>query len=118
MKCITQDTDLRGQPVSIFILGSFTFPVSKADLGCKFERVFLHKNIIVQGWGSWGSFGMGSLLSTATESVSALSSHVTAGLSTVTSVLDSSLGAPNPEDLAKTVREEEVEKQKSNEYLC
>lgn len=60
---------------------------------------------------------MSSFLSTATESVSALSSHVTAGLSTVTSVLDSSLGAPDPEDLAKTVCREEVEEQKSNYHL-
>lgn len=65
-----------------------------------------------KGWGSWGSFGVSSLLSTATGSVSALSSHVTAGLSTVTSVLDSGLGAPDPEVLARTLHEEETEKQK------
>lgn len=65
-----------------------------------------------KGWGSWGSFGVSSLLSTATESVSALSSHVTAGLSTVTSVLDSGLGAPDPEELARTLHEEETEKYK------
>uniref|UniRef100_A0A1B6ECK6 Protein FAM114A2 n=1 Tax=Clastoptera arizonana TaxID=38151 RepID=A0A1B6ECK6_9HEMI len=63
------------------------------------------------GWSSWGSWGVTSLLSTATESVSTFSSHVTSGISTV---LETSLGVPDPEELAKHVAQEE--KQENNAY--
>ncbi|XP_059484791.1 protein FAM114A2 [Neocloeon triangulifer] len=49
------------------------------------------------GWGSWGGWGT-SLLSTATSSVSSLGSHV---ISTVIDTVESGLGAPDPEEIAK-----------------
>lgn len=49
------------------------------------------------GWGSWGSWGVSSLLNTATASVSTLTSHVTQGLS----LLEETIGVPDPENLAK-----------------
>lgn len=64
-----------------------------------------------QGWGSWGGWGVTSLLSTATESVSTFSSHVTSGFTTV---LESSLGVPDPEELAKHVVQEEKEMESSD----
>lgn len=50
-----------------------------------------------QGWGGWGGWGVGSLLSTA-------STHVTAGLSTV---LETAVGAPDPETLATALRDKQ-----------
>lgn len=58
-------------------------------------------------WGSWGS----SLLSTATSSVSTLTSQVGQGINNVFETVEQSLGAPKPEDLAlkqKTEKEAEV----------
>jgi hypothetical protein len=49
------------------------------------------------GWGTWGS----SLLSTATASVSTLTSHVSQGISTVMDSVEGGLGAPDPEELAR-----------------
>ncbi|XP_069680460.1 protein FAM114A2 isoform X2 [Periplaneta americana] len=70
------------------------------------------------GWSGWGGWGVTSLLSTATESVSTLTTHVSQGLSTV---LESGLGAPDPEELARLEKEEELklleekEQNKANE---
>lgn len=50
-----------------------------------------------KAWGGWSGWGMTSLLTTATDSVSTFSSQVTAGLSTV---LETTVGAPDPEVLA------------------
>jgi len=67
------------------------------------------------GWGRWGSWGVTSLLSTATESVSTLTTHVTQGFSTV---LETGIGAPGPEELAVLEKQEELklhEEKKQNE---
>lgn len=58
------------------------------------------------GWGSWGSWGVKSILSTATESVSTLTNHVSQGISTV---IESGLGVPNPEELAELEIKEKKE---------
>nr|CAD7393548.1 unnamed protein product [Timema cristinae] len=55
------------------------------------------------GWGGWSSWGVTSLLSTATESVATLSTHVSQGLSTV---LETGIGAPDPEEFARLQHEE------------
>nr|CAD7261612.1 unnamed protein product [Timema shepardi] len=55
------------------------------------------------GWGGWSSWGVTSLLSTATESVATLSTHVSQGLSTV---LETGIGAPDPEEFARLHHEE------------
>jgi len=67
------------------------------------------------GWGRWGSWRVTSLLSTATGSVSTLTTHVTQGLSTV---LETGIGAPDPEELAVLEKQEELklhEEKKQNE---
>lgn len=50
------------------------------------------------GWGGWGSWGMSSLINTATAGVSTLTSHVSQGLT----LLEESMGIPDPEDLAES----------------
>ncbi|CAG2062356.1 unnamed protein product, partial [Timema podura] len=55
------------------------------------------------GWGGWSSWGVTSLLSTATESVATLSTHVSQGLSTV---LETGIGAPDPEEFARLQHQE------------
>ncbi|XP_075235099.1 protein FAM114A2 [Lycorma delicatula] len=69
-------------------------------------------------WANWGGWGVSSLLSTATESVSTLTSHVSAGFNTV---LETRLGAPDPEVLAQTsekeIQEKEKDKPKDTEEL-
>lgn len=52
-------------------------------------------------WSGWGGWRMSTLLTTATDSVSTFSNHVTAGLSTV---LETTVGAPDPETLAAAVQ--------------
>ncbi|KAF7285316.1 hypothetical protein GWI33_011109 [Rhynchophorus ferrugineus] len=49
-------------------------------------------------WGGWGSWGVTSILNTATQGVSTLTSHVSQGLS---AVLETGMGIPEPEELAK-----------------
>ncbi|KAK3914375.1 Protein FAM114A2 [Frankliniella fusca] len=56
----------------------------------------------VYNWGSWGSWGMNTILSGA----SSVSSHVTQGLSTMSSVIESGLGAVEPEEMAKLTVED------------
>lgn len=56
----------------------------------------------VYNWGSWGSWGMNTILSGA----SSVSSHVTQSLSTMSSVIESGLGAVEPEEMAKLSVEE------------
>ncbi|XP_021926416.1 protein FAM114A2 isoform X2 [Zootermopsis nevadensis] len=66
-------------------------------------------------WGGWGNWGMTSLLFTATESVSALTTQVSQGLGTV---LEAGIGAPDPEMLAQLEKEEELkllQEKKQNE---
>ncbi|XP_049938055.1 protein FAM114A2 isoform X2 [Schistocerca serialis cubense] len=60
------------------------------------------------GWGGWGNWGVSSLLSTATESVSTLTSQVTHGFS---SVLETGIGIPDPEELARLDAERERKSQ-------
>lgn len=57
-----------------------------------------------ESWGSWGNWGMTSLLTTATQSVSTITNQVSQGLSTV---LETGIGIPSPEQLAKMNHEEE-----------
>ncbi|XP_065347384.1 protein FAM114A2 [Cloeon dipterum] len=49
------------------------------------------------GWGAWGGWGS-SLLTTATSSVTSLGSQV---INTVIDTVESGLGAPNPEEIAR-----------------
>lgn len=53
------------------------------------------------GFSSWGS----SLLSSAASSVSTFSSQVSQGIGTVLETVESTLGAPNPEELATALNE-------------
>ncbi|XP_018327435.1 protein FAM114A2 [Agrilus planipennis] len=62
-------------------------------------------------WGDWGSWGVTSLLSTASSSVSTITNQVTQGIS---NVLESGIGIPDPEELAKMNKEE---KESSNENI-
>ncbi|CAG9820134.1 unnamed protein product [Phaedon cochleariae] len=55
-------------------------------------------------WGGWSTWGVSSILSTATHSVSTLTNQVSQGLS---NVLENSMGIPNPEELAKQHLNEE-----------
>lgn len=52
---------------------------------------------INDSWSSWGSWGMSSLLNTATAGVSTLSTHVSQGLS----ILEETMGIPEPEVFIK-----------------
>ncbi|XP_023013964.2 LOW QUALITY PROTEIN: protein FAM114A2 [Leptinotarsa decemlineata] len=56
-----------------------------------------------QSWGSWGN-GVSSILNTASQSVSTLTNQVSQGFSTV---LETSMGIPDAEELAKLHKEEE-----------
>ncbi|CAK1542529.1 unnamed protein product [Leptosia nina] len=57
-----------------------------------------------EGWG-WGGWGVDSLLSTATAGISTLTSQVSQGISTV---LETGIGAPDPEELARATKEKAV----------
>ncbi|KAK4887698.1 hypothetical protein RN001_003969 [Aquatica leii] len=50
------------------------------------------------GWSSWGNWDVTSLLNTASAGVTTITNHVSHGL---TSVLESGIGAPDPEELAR-----------------
>nr|XP_022903131.1 protein FAM114A2 [Onthophagus taurus] len=54
------------------------------------------------GWGSWGNWGLSSVISTATNLTTQVSQSIT-------TVLETGIGAPNPEELAKSDREIEKE---------
>ncbi|GAU98525.1 hypothetical protein RvY_09659 [Ramazzottius varieornatus] len=70
------------------------------------EAELLTKTDRWSNWGSWGS----SLLSTATSSVSTLTSEVGRGINNVFETVEQTLGVPKPEDLAvKQKTEKEVE---------
>ncbi|CAF4762299.1 unnamed protein product [Pieris macdunnoughi] len=58
------------------------------------------KQIKSDGWG-WG-WGVDSLLSSATAGISTITSQVSQGISTV---LETGIGAPNPEELARITKE-------------
>lgn len=58
------------------------------------------------GWGGWGNWGVSSILNTATQGVSTLTNHVTQGLNTV---LESGIGVPDPEELARQHKQDEEE---------
>lgn len=55
-------------------------------------------------WSSWGTWGVTSLLSTATQSVSTITNQVSQGL---TSVLETQMGIPSPEELARMNHKDE-----------
>lgn len=55
-----------------------------------------------QIWKGWGNWGVTSILSTATQGVSTLTNSVSQGLS---NVLETSIGAPDPEKLAALNKE-------------
>lgn len=57
-------------------------------------------------WGNWGNWGVSSILSTASLGVTTLTNSVSQG---ITTVLETGIGAPDPEELARIDR---VEKQK------
>lgn len=61
------------------------------------------------GWGSWGNWGVSSIINTATSSVSTITSQVSQGISTV---LESGIGVPDPEELARINKEEDEKYQK------
>lgn len=64
-------------------------------------------------WGSWGNWGVSSILSTATLGVSTLTNSVSQG---ITTVLESGIGIPDPEELAR-IDKIEKEKRKSSREL-
>lgn len=68
------------------------------------------KQITNDSWSSWGNWGVTSILSTATQSVSTITNHVSQGLS---SVLETGIGIPPAEELAKMNLAEE---KKANEF--
>lgn len=53
------------------------------------------------GWTGWGNWGLSSVISTATS----LTNQVSSG---ITSVLESSIGVPNPEELAKIHKQQKL----------
>ncbi|XP_015115319.1 protein FAM114A2 [Diachasma alloeum] len=59
------------------------------------------------GWGGWGSWGS-SLLTTASVGVSTLTSHVSQGLS----MLEESMGVPDPEELVGSAEAVEAKEEK------
>lgn len=59
-------------------------------------------------WSSWGNWGISSVLSTATS----FTSHVTQGIS---SAIETSIGVPNPEDLARIHKEKGTHLNDGNE---
>ncbi|XP_013141079.1 PREDICTED: protein FAM114A2-like [Papilio polytes] len=65
-----------------------------------------------EGWG-WG-WGMDSILSTATAGITNLTSQVSQGISTV---LETSIGAPDPEELARKTSQGAENKCKTEENL-
>ncbi|KAF5305931.1 hypothetical protein FQR65_LT07542 [Abscondita terminalis] len=50
------------------------------------------------GWGKWGNWNVTTLLNTATAGVTTITNHVSQG---ITSVLETGIGAPDPEELAR-----------------
>ncbi|KPJ13498.1 Protein FAM114A2 [Papilio machaon] len=65
-----------------------------------------------EGWG-WG-WGMDSILSTATAGITNLTSQVSQGISTV---LETSIGAPDPEELARKASQTVENKHKSEDSV-
>ncbi|BFZ24495.1 hypothetical protein BsWGS_27534 [Bradybaena similaris] len=61
------------------------------------------------GWGNWGS----SLLSAATNSVQTFTHQVGDGFTTILETVESSLGVPDPEDIAKARSATEPEEDRS-----
>lgn len=61
-------------------------------------------------WGGWSNWGVTSILSTATQGVSTLTSQVSQGLSTV---LESGIGVPDPEELARINRQEQNDNERT-----
>uniref|UniRef100_L7M7T4 Protein FAM114A2 n=1 Tax=Rhipicephalus pulchellus TaxID=72859 RepID=L7M7T4_RHIPC len=59
------------------------------------------------GFGKWGS----SILSTAATSVSTFTNQVSQGIGTVIETVESTLGAPNPEELAQELESAKLETQ-------
>ncbi|OXU25787.1 hypothetical protein TSAR_003208 [Trichomalopsis sarcophagae] len=63
------------------------------------------------GWGGWGNWGVSSFINTATAGVSTLTNHVTQGLS----LLEETIGVPDPQDLVKTEIPSDERKKKPSE---
>nr|CAH7729219.1 unnamed protein product [Callosobruchus chinensis] len=59
-------------------------------------------SLTTDAWSSWGSWGVSSILTTATT----LTNHVSQGLNTI---VDTSLGIPDPQELARLHKREEEE---------
>lgn len=62
-------------------------------------------------WGGWGNWGVSSFINTATAGVSTLTNHVTQGLS----LLEETIGVPDPVDFVKTESPSEEKKEKPSE---
>lgn len=76
------------------------------------EKAQDNSNTVQSSWGGWGGWGVTSILSTATQGVSTLTSQVSQGLSTV---IESSMGVPDPEELARINQQEFYEQLNDNE---
>ncbi|XP_012274635.1 protein FAM114A2 [Orussus abietinus] len=92
-----------------------TKELSEQSFSSGMDRAALSSENEDNSWGGWSSWGVSSLINTATVGVSTLTSHVTHGLS----MLEESIGAPDPAELAKELNEEkespESEEQESLE---
>ncbi|XP_060073327.1 protein FAM114A2-like [Ylistrum balloti] len=60
------------------------------------------------GWSSWGNWGS-SLMSVASHSVSTFTSQVEDGFNTLVDAVETSMGAPSPEELAEMKRKAKAE---------
>ncbi|KAJ8927143.1 hypothetical protein NQ314_020416 [Rhamnusium bicolor] len=63
-------------------------------------------------WAKWGNWGVSSVLSTASQSVSTLTTSVSQGISTV---LETSIGVPDPEQLARLIHSEKKQNSDQNQ---
>lgn len=63
-------------------------------------------------WG-WGGWSVDSLLSTATAGITTITNQVSQGISTV---LETGIGAPDPEDLARTTSKDDTKQPTTSNY--
>lgn len=83
---------------------------SKIDYSIKSNPISESKTTDSESWGGWSNWG--SVLNTATQSVTSITSHVSQGLSTV---IESSIGAMDPEEMARLNIEANKAKNKETE---
>ncbi|XP_047998687.1 protein FAM114A2 [Leguminivora glycinivorella] len=83
-------------------------PQPEADIKAVTDR--LAESASKSSWG-WG-WGVDSLLSTATAGISTITNQVSQGISTV---LETGIGAPDPEELARKARESEAKTDRPEE---